>query len=126
MYLDTCLPLWLEVVKHKSFVTERIRGSEMRRTTFYVAAAAFSVAISISVCLNLSWHQSPQETGSYFAGLSLLMQLGSTPHFSLKLNPKKNGIEYLQNSQSQLNYSCAISESGYGAVIVLTGQLLIC
>lgn len=33
--------------------------------------------------------------GSYFGGLFSSVQLGRTPHFSLKLNPKKNGMEYL-------------------------------
>lgn len=39
--------------------------------------------------------QSPQLIGSYFAGLSGPVQDGRTPHFSLKLKPKKKGIEYL-------------------------------
>lgn len=38
---------------------------------------------------------SPQVMGSYLGGLLSLVHVGSTPHFSLKLKPKKKGIEYL-------------------------------
>lgn len=41
---------------------------------------------------------SPQLIGSYLGGLFSLVQLGKTEHFSLKLNPKKNGIEYRSSS----------------------------
>lgn len=38
---------------------------------------------------------SPQVMGSYLGGLLSLVHVGSTPHFSLKLNPKKKGMLYL-------------------------------